>query len=637
MPNNKKIVTVTDGTSDGDMQAIEVKVDRLLEVKSTGPPPVAIRKPNLDQYRSQANVKFRTPESKSSSLTSDVPKNGEDGETDAAVTSITREEADKALADLDASVTDPDVKKTTPIAKVKRFFAAWWRNKRARWGTIAGLVVLLLVLAILPPSRSFALNLAGVRATASLTVLDATTQLPLKNANVSLGNVLAQSDAKGHVTLKAVKLGSQPLTVHKIAFATIKKSVSTGLGSNDLGMIALKAVGAQYHFKVTDYISGKPVTIAQAASGQATAVADKKGEIVLTVTDTSADSLSVSITASGYRTATAKVTVGSTQTTPVALVTSSQNVYISRQTGKYDVYKSDLDGTNKKLLLAATGNENSTNTLVPNADGQVAALINNRDTTKDSSGYVLQTLTLINVDTGASTVVDHSERIQPVGWIGDRLVYVAIKAGASAANPSRYLLMSYDYKTNQRLQLDHANAFNDVVSANGSIYYATSNGYNGGVSQFLQIDTDNSNKQVLLVSEVWNVFRQDFSNFRLATGDTAYTYKLGDSKPVSTTASYNGQNRLYIDSPDGKHSLYVDDRDGKGTLISYDTTTKKETELAQAAGLNYPVRWLGNDTIIYRLSTAKETADYAVSATGGATKKITDVTNTPGISLWYFY
>ena len=84
-------------------------------------------------------------------------------------------------------------------------------NKDA--GTIAGLVVLLLVAAILPPSRAFALNLIGVRATASVTVLDATTQLPLKNANVSLGSVTAKSDAKGQVTLSKVKLGSQQLSV----------------------------------------------------------------------------------------------------------------------------------------------------------------------------------------------------------------------------------------------------------------------------------------------------------------------------------------------------------------------------------------------------------------------------------------
>src|SRR6266550_1723358 len=132
--------------------------------------------------------------------------------------------------------------------------------------------------------------------------------------------------------------------------------------------------------------------------------------------------------------------------------------------------------------------------------------------------------------------------------------------------------MSYDYRTNQRLELDHANAFNDVVSANSAIYYATSNQYNGGVSQLTKINADGSGKQVLLSSQVWNIFRKDFSNFYLAGGDVNYSYKLGDTKPAGTKDSYDvGANRLYIDSPDGKHSLWVDNRDGKGTLLVYDT------------------------------------------------------------------
>ena len=322
---------------------------------------------------------------------------------------------------------------------------------------------------------------------------------------------------------------------------------------------------------------------------------------------------------------------------PISLVSDLKSVFISKQSGKYDVYKSDVDGANKSVLLAATGNETTDNTLVPNPNGEVAALINNRDNQRDSNGYLLQTLTLINIATGTPTIIDHSERIQPVDWFGDRFVYVIIKAGASAANPSRYQLMSYDFRTNQRLQLDHANSFNDIVSANGSIYYATSNAYNGGVSQFNRIDADNSNKQVLLVDEVWNIFRIDYNNFHLVTGDNNYTYKIGDSKPASTSQSYDGQSRLYIDSPDGMHSLWVDQRDGKGTLLLHDIANNKDTVLAQETGLNYPVRWLGNDLIVYRINSPKETADYIVSTNGGSPKKIADVTDAAGLTLWYYY
>jgi len=661
MADTKKIITISDGSSGEDLQAIETKIDKLMDIKATdeAPTPEAppTNVPQLVRFKPAASAPPKENEGtasietesadependvaklttnwKASGITGDSP---EDPEIVASDGPIDREAVDKALAELDTDKA-PDKPKTAGFGrKLKQLMAAWWHNRKARWSTLGGLLAIIVILAILPPTRAFGLNLIGVRANASLTVLDATTQLPLKNANVNLGTVSGRSDSKGHVTLHRVRLGSQKLTVHKIAFATLDQSVSTGLGSNDLGSVALKAVGTQYKFTLTDYVSGKPVQGAQAASGQATALSDSKGHVILTADDPGTDTLPVSITANGYRTATVNVKLGTSNVTAVPLVINLKSVYISKQSGKYDLYQTDIDGHNKKLLLAATGNETSNNTLVASNDGQAVALVNNRDTNKDSSGYLLQTLTIVNVDTGAPTIIDHSERIQIVGWQGERLVYVAIKAGASAANPSRYLLMSYDYKTTQRLQLDHANAFNDVVSAGGAIYYATSNGYNGGVSQFVKVNADGSGKQALLVSEVWNVFRLDYTDFRLATGDTNYSYTLGGAKPVATKDSSNSQNRLYIDSPDGKHSLWVDNRDGKGTLISYDTTTKKDTVLAQAAGLNVPAHWLGNNTIVYRLKTSDETADYVVSASGGTPKKITDVTDTPGLTLWYYY
>ena len=212
-----------------------------------------------------------------------------------------------------------------------------------------------------------------------------------------------------------------------------------------------------------------------------------------------------------------------------------------------------------------------------------------------------------------------------------------IKAGASAANPSRYQLMSYDYRTNQRLELDHANAFNDIVSTAGSLYYATSNQYNGGTSQFVRINADSTNKQVLQNGEVWNILRKDYTMFYLNTGSDNYTYKLGDNKPTATKDAYTSASRLYIDSPDSKHALWVDQRDGKPTLLVYDVSKQTDTVLTQQEGLTYPVRWLSNDTVVYRVKSDKETADYVTALGTNTAKKITDVTNATGRSLWYFY
>jgi len=561
----------------------------------------------------------------------------DDAETDEAVDDITAEESDKVLEAEDEEIQKAFAPKRSFIQRLKDGLTAWWGNKKARWGTIGGVVIILAVLAFLPGPRSFALNLVGVRATATLTVLDDTTSLPLKNATVQLSGQTAQTNSDGNATLHHVKLGSQTLTVKKVAFATDTEKVNIGMGSNRLNQVSLKAVGTQYHFNIVDYVSQQPVTTAEAVSGEANAEADKKGQIILTANNPDKAALGVTITADGYRSETVSVPVGSTATTTVQLVSSRPDVFVSNQSGKYELYKEDIDGKNKELLLAGTGNETSRISVVVNADGSEAALVSTRDNVRDSGGYLEQALTIVNVSDGSDLTIDHSDLIQIIDWVGNRIVYVIVKPGASAGNPQRYQLISYDYQTKQRLMLAHANYFNDVVSAGGVIYYATSNNYSGGVSQFEQVNPDGTGAKVLLTDEVWNIFRTGYSSFVLQSSSNWYTYKLGDSKPVATTTTTANKTRLYVDNPDGKHSIWTDTRDGKGALVVYDTAKQKDTVLTEQSGLTYPVRWLDNNTIIYRVSTSSETADYVVSLSGGSPKKITDVNNAAGLTPWYYY
>ncbi len=86
----------------------------------------------------------------------------DDAKIDIAVDDITAHESDEILAAQDAEVARAfDPKKLTLRQKLKNFFIRWWDNKKARYGTLAGLVILIVVLAVVPVTRSFALNLAN--------------------------------------------------------------------------------------------------------------------------------------------------------------------------------------------------------------------------------------------------------------------------------------------------------------------------------------------------------------------------------------------------------------------------------------------------------------------------------------------
>ena len=564
-----------------------------------------------------------------------------DDAADSLVDDIVASESDELLAARDAALQpasalpyqSPAVSKNL-WQKLAQLPAAWWHNQLLRYGTGLILFAAVVALAALPTSRYYAMNTLGARSKASLTILDNTTQLPLKNVSIELGDRTAKTNLDGVVKLSSMKLGTQSLAIHQAGFATINKTITLGWGSNPLGDFTLDAVGTQFRIKLTDYLTGKPVTSAQISSGNANAQSDKAGQLIITIDKSESDIRSAVVSSSGYRDEAVSLDINKPGSQMVVMVPAEKEVYISKQTGRYDVYKIDIDGKNKQLLLAASGQENSDISLVAHTSGHEVALVSKRDTTHNQDGFPLQTLTLIDIDKGTTLTLDHSERIQIIDWTADQLVYIKVKAGTSAGNPERYQLISYNYQTTARLQLATANYFSDIIAAKGTIYYAASNNYQGGVSQFVKISPDNTGKVVLIDKlDIFNILRSSTDMLDLSSQQGNYQYKIGDDNAVKLPGAQTSlkETRFYIDAPDKKQALWTDSRDGKGVLLVSGGDTKKDSVLVTTAVQPYPVRWLNNRTIVYGVSSATETADYVISLDGGAAKKIVDRTNTAGI------
>jgi hypothetical protein len=531
----------------------------------------------------------------------------------------------------------PTTENTKKPGKIKRFFKAWWGNPKLRWATICILVAAVLAIIVIPTTRYFVLNTVGVRSSASVTVLDNSTQLPLKNVKVSIAGVSGQTDDEGKVKLTSIKLGNTKLVIEKRAFAKHDQPITIGWGSNPLGQVAIKAVGVQYAFTVTDWLSNKPIEGAEATSGESNALSDEKGKILLTIDPSDvSDNLTVTISADDYRSE--KSTPGSTDNTAVQLVAARKEVFVSNRSGKYDLYKIDVDGKNEELVLAGTGLERDNITLVPHSTEEKAALVSSRVNVRNNDGYILDTLTLVDIEEKTTINVAQSENIQIIGWAGQRLVYVQIAAGASASNANRYRLISYDIKNGSKKELAKANAFNDVILIGNNVYYAPYGGYDSDVVGVYKVSTDGTGRQTLLSKEVWNIYRSKYDTLDLSLNQEWYQYKLGDSNAVKLNqAPTNPKSRVYIVSPDGASNLWIEQRDGKGVLLNYTQTSNKDTVLHTQSGLVYPVRWLSDSIFIYRVSTQTETADYVMSKNGGAAHKIKDVYNTTGIDRWYYY
>jgi len=541
------------------------------------------------------------------------------------VDEIVRADADEALPPESSEIEPPVVMKESLTERIKQAYFKWWDNRWARYITLGIVVALIAVVAFVPIIRSGALNLIGMRTSVSVNAVDSTTTLPLKNVVLSAAGVQIKTNADGYAKLYGIKLGKQEILIHKAGFADVKKSLTLGMRTEDLGEIDLKAVGTQYTFVLTDYFSGSQAKDVSVSSGEATTTSDKLGKAILTVPPSDDTKVAVVIEKSGYRTEKLSIVTDATKPTSLKLVPAQKEVFISKESGKYDLYKMDLDGQNKQVLLAGTGLETpAVNVLVDQA-GKRAALVSTRDDKRNKDGYLLSALTLVDISTGESEVIEHAEQITLIGWSGTTLVYQQTVAGVSAANASRNKITAYEYSNSKRLQLANANYFSGTVLAGDKLYYVVSSTDPSVQGSVARINVDATNKKALYSGQIWQLYRVDYKTLKFQTPDKWYEYKLGNAAVAESTPPASFISRKYLDSPDGKISILVDSRDANGALIAYNVADGKEKQVTLQRGLTEATRWVNDQVVIYRAVAANEVVEYAMSISGGEAHRLSTV------------
>lgn len=530
--------------------------------------------------------------------------------TDDAVADIVRKEGDELLDNYDQGAPVNAIKNSKP--RRKRKWLAWT------------LVLLILaaagILMALPQTRYAILNQLGVRVSASLTVVDNTTGLPLKNVIVELAGNSTKTNEDGLAGFEGLKQGPQDLKISRVAFSEIEGSVTLGWGSNPLGEFALKPSGAQYTFIIRDSLANKPIEGAEVTSGQAVAKSDKDGKAVLTLGQTVSAKVPVVISANGYRSNEVSLAINKEDETAVSMVPGKKAVFVSSADGKYNVYSMYIDGEERKIILEGTGNEAADMMLSVSSDGSKAAVVSTRDNIKNEDGGLLETLTLVDVDSGDSQSLGRVANVQIIDWIGSALIYQITSPGVADDSASRQKLISYDFSKDKRRVLATANNFTSVASAQGAIYYATGSG------RFTMVDPNATERTVVANINVQHAFRTGYTTLGLNAPDGWYSFDL-NTNTATKVSSVNNQDRIYVGDKDGKRSLWV----GTNTLNVFNVADNNDDTLITKSGLENPVRWLTDDVAVFRAGGA----DYAVSTKGGEARKIADVVNTAGLIQTY--
>ena len=542
--------------------------------------------------------------------------------------------------DDDSKNDEVGLEKPANSGRLKSFIKDLWNNPKKRWGIVFGALFIFVAVLLIPPSRYFILNVAGVRSSASITILDESTGQPLKNVAVAIGAAEEKTDNKGFVKFSKLKLGKTKLVVKKRAFAESSNVITIGWGSNPLGEQKLKPVGLQYSFDLRDFLSDKPIENAEAVSEDYSAFSNKEGRLVLTIDQPEEDTAKITIKADGYRDEIIEQKTENKEIQTVKMAPSRPHIFVSKRSGKFDVYKIDADGANEQLILSGTGNERDDITLSPSTDKDVVAVVSSRDGSRNKDGYLLNNLTLIDFSKDELKIeqISKSERIQILGWSGSKIIYLKTKDGASVSTPDREQIISYDTDNSSTREISRGNAFNIAKLIDNKIYYAPSAALSPDKKGLFKVSVDGEDKKILIEDEVWDLIRSDFDTLKFSVRNDWYEYNIRNEKIMTLSGAPNlNSSKSFVGSQDNKNSIWIDNRDGKGVIINHIVESKQDKVIVSLHGLSSPVVWLNNSTIVFRVVSGQESADYAVSIDGGEAKRIIDVTSTRGVGDDRYY
>lgn len=579
----------------------------------------------------------------------DPPKDGEpltvkqptahpENTEDAVVEQIERQDAADELDEKLEQEAEPE-EPMLIVTPEKHKFLARLARPMFWFKTCLFLLVVLIFAWLITPSRLWLLNTVGLRSNFDVTTVvkvDQGTAPLLKNATVTINGAVYHTNNNGtlHVTLP---YGFLHIVVSKQGYETITKDETLdfdpffdklGGASADQAMrapiFALKSVGIAVNFVAKDWLSGKPITVGKYSIGDVVAQPDPQGNVSLVIPATDAKTVAMITTFGGNTYADTTVTVTLKNTSQdILFVPAGKDYFISKRTGQFAVYSTNLDGSDVATLVPGSANETGGVVFSASPSGKYGVLASTRDSTHDSFGSLQQKLYVVDTATGKLTAMDVGLQFTIVDWQGDTVVYQVTQHNSNGATVTK--LASLNITTGVLTNVATAGSIQVSRIALNSVLYLTD-------TNELHVVPIKGGTDKTLGTNVTKLTQTDAMTFAYLSGSTWGQYNVNTSQvsatsvPASTTRAFVAAN-----SADGQTQLVVDSIDGTPTLFAKAVAGGQETKLVGDANLTAPMHWVGN-VAVYRVGTA----DYAIGASGGTAKKIIDVSPTLQTNHDYF-
>lgn len=526
-----------------------------------------------------------------------------------------------------------------------------WRPTRKQL-VIGGVFVgILAILVVIPYTRNLLLG-PVFKTSASIEVYDEfkdedsgqTQRIPLSGVSIKVDGKEVVTDGTSPIKLVKLKPGKRTLTITKANYKTetvpFTANLTFGTQHNNLAK-KMTATGRQVKVLVTNFISDEAIPEASIRYKSSTAKTDKSGEALITLPIEDKKTYDLLLSKEGFNDGTQSIAVASKPTTKaqtIHLTPAGKVYFLSRASGKIDVVKSNLDGSNRETVLAGTGREiDGTTTMISTTDWRYLALSTHRESNKAQ-------IIIIDTNNDSTTTADEGNATFTLyGWDGKKLVYTSENQDTPAWKTGRNRLKSYDadskklavlYQTVATGTSDsdyQAESLSQISLVNHRVLYQVAN-YTPGTTSHMYSTTLSNNSQKPLFSYKTSELSLSltytsadeayYTGYSYTTNKYTYyevtednSWKTADKAP-DDTSQYT-----YFVSPDGKHLLWSEERDGKQTVFLGDSDAKNEQKLYSLSELK-PYAWF---TDKYALYSKKDSELYiATVKPNSTTKKITD-------------
>ncbi len=485
----------------------------------------------------------------------------------------------------------PELPKTEEMGGkkgIKKYFDWGYLKSHKKVSIPIALVLVLLIIVAVPFTRYPVLGLA-VKKNAIVIVQDATTKAPISDAVVTINGKESKTNGLGAAEIRSLPVGKHTVKISKKYYKDAETTIGIGL-FNKFGFnspqsfdASMTATGRQVAIQVVNKISDKGIQGATIKAGDVEAKSGAEGKTVIVV-PAGTTKQKVSVAVNGFNKVETEIEVKENEVkqNTVKLTPSGKVYFLSKKSGKIDVVKTNLDGTERQVVLAGTGKEVDRGTvLLASRDWKYLALLSRRDSDL-AKLYLIETATdkLTTIDEGNAT-------FGLTGWADDKFTYTVERSNVGFEQPKRYALKAYNATSKSIKILSETTSnenYNGIYAINQEVIFIKYGSNVEGSINTIRIDGTQAKKlkslsaNSYLRSALYEPNEVYFAN----DGIEYLEYEVGGSLKTIKAEDFpqDVEYPTFLLSPSGKQNLWSEARDGKNTIFLGDQDAENQKEVA---------------------------------------------------------